>query len=305
MQKTSKIIHKYLKLLRFANSVQNASVELISINTLKINFFRVFIKPMYTHLFTRLFICVILILNASCIHTQSYVVKQMELEKDNKKLTNTLTFNKLQINSVIYSEGKFPLSDFFSKLARGDFEESFKHANLSYKPSNTSNEILRNLLSSGLVPVYVSIKNTSSSELKVSFNQFHITNGSDRYRAFNPEFLPREIKRFSPAAAAANVYNITITSASLFMVALLLASATSPYTPSYDGHGMGNENSIVINKTEKTTRFDYKNYIINKKTLKPNEEIYGLLFFNTEKQIDAGDFNLEIDDGSAQPEPLI
>ena len=53
-------------------------------------------------------------------------------------------------------------------------------------------------------------------------------------------------------------------------------------------------NNKVLNKTQKTIRFDYKNYILNEISLKSEDEFQGLLFFNTEKLKDTRDFRLEL-----------
>ena len=61
-----------------------------------------------------------------CIHTNPYEAKQVELEKENNNFSKTLLFENLQIKNIVYTENKFPLSDFFDKLTSGEFNESIQ-----------------------------------------------------------------------------------------------------------------------------------------------------------------------------------
>ena len=150
---------------------------------------------------------------------------------------------------------------------------------------------MHDLLSSGIVPAHVSIKNISSNEIKVSYKQFYLTNGIETHGTFSPDYLPTKIKRFSPAAVAANVYNFTVVFTITFMIAMLLSPFSQGYSDS--GYTSGKKNDAIFNDTEKTIRIDYKNYVVNEKTLKPGEEINGLIFFNLKKIKMPHDFYLE------------
>jgi hypothetical protein len=239
----------------------------------------------------RFFLCFVFFLNTSCIHTASSETKSVEIEKTITDSVDILKVDNLQIRSKVYSDEKYPLSDFFNKLLRGDFKESFKKANLNYKPSNTKNEMLRNLLSSGLVPVYVSIKNTSSQNRTISYEQFSLSDDRETYQSLNPVNLPKQIRQFSPAAAASNVYNVTVVATVTLMLLVLIAYAPNGIQ---GGGGSGNFfDEPILNETQKTTRIDYKNYVIGKKTLAPNEELSGLLFFNLESMQDTSDFKIK------------
>lgn len=246
----------------------------------------------------KVIICASIILDTSCIHTPPYEVKHLEMKKENV-FPGALSSKNLEIKNIVYSEDKFPLSDFFEKLMAGEFNESFKQINLSYKPSNTKNEILQKLLSNGLIPVYVSIKNNSSTDVKVSFNQFNLANESEKFQALSPTYLPNKVKQFSPTAVAANIYNVTIAITVGVMIALLLRGNGVPNLGS-GGKGSNYSNSEnesksdgIFNKTEFTTHIYYENYVINEKIIKPDEVFYGLLFFKPENIKGTQDFFLE------------
>lgn len=240
------------------------------------------------------FLSLIFILNSvACIHTESYEVKTIDSDSEKIKYTDSVSNKKLEIKSVIYSDDKFPLEEFFYELSMGRFKKSFKRARLSYKPSTTQNEILKNLLSSGLVPVYVSIKNVSLQEQKVQYSQFVLVEDENhKYSAFNPIMLPDQIKQFSPAAVTANVYNVTLVTTTALLIAILLAHSPGNLNIPNSGGGLDSDFEI-INKTEKTTRIDYRDYVIKSKTLKAQEEIRGLLFFNLESMQDTSDLKLD------------
>lgn len=240
----------------------------------------------------RFLICITLIFNTSCIHTKSNEIKQVELEKEKNTFTNTLLLKNLEIKSIVYSETKFPLSDFFNRLMEGEFKESIKQANLNFKPSNTENEIMHDLLGNGIVPAHVFIKNVSNNEIKLSFKQFYLSNGNERHVAFNPDYLPNEIKQFSPTAVAANVYNFTVVVTITFMIALLL-SPISHYSSGPYGGGYHKKKDDIFNETDKTIRIDYKNYVISEKILRPGEETNGLIFFNLKKLKNPHNYYLE------------
>ncbi len=230
--------------------------------------------------FVRFFICISIALNLGCIHTKSHEFKSIELADENSRLSGLLQTENIQVKSVIYTAEKFPLEDFFSQLLKGQFKESFKRANLAYKPSNTENEIMKNLLNRGLVPVYIVAMNTGKKEIKFSYEQFYLVSEGQRHQTFNPVMLPTQIREFSPAAVAANIHNVMVVTTVTFMLGLLLSGIPgNPSFPNYS-NGTKSEQKDIFNRTQKITHVDYKNYVIKEKTLKPGEEVSGLLFFN-------------------------
>lgn len=238
----------------------------------------------------KLFLVLVLAVNTSCIHTKSREYKNLYLDEKSKP-NQILNNEKIQVKSLIYSAEKYPLEDFFSQLMRGEFKKSFKKIRLSYKPSNTDNEILKNLLTSGLVPVYVQIKNTSNSDMKISYEEFTLASETQRYRSFNPAGLPSQIRQFLPSAVAANVYNVAVGVAVVLMVLLVLSQMRSGF--SWPSGSSGSANEPVLNSTEKITTIDYNNYLIKEKLLKPGESAAGLIFFSLESMQSAEDMTLD------------
>ena len=163
----------------------------------------------------------------------------------------------MQINSVTYSVEEFSLNDFFSQLAKGEYKDIFAHARLAYAPGH--NEILKNLLSSGLVPVWITVKNATEKEKMISYKNFYLADGGERYRTLNPSLLPMRVKQFS--ISTENTEPIVL------MMALLLSQS---------GKNM-----------------DSKNLVIDERALKPGEEIRGLLLFSLESMQDTESLNLE------------
>ncbi|MEK6627059.1 MAG: hypothetical protein AABY53_00395 [Bdellovibrionota bacterium] len=238
----------------------------------------------------KILICIVIIINTSCIHTNKHEVKKVELENGNHAFSKTLNYKNLQIKNIVYTESKFPLSEFFNKLMDGEFSESIKSVNFNLKLTNTTNQIMHDLLSNGIVPVHVSIKNVSDNEMTVYYKQFYLTNGNDTNETFSPKYLPNEFKKFSPPAVAANVFNFTVVLTITFMIALLL----SPLGHLPPGSANSSKKSdSIYNDTEKTVRIDYKHYVIDEKSLKPGEEVYGLLFFSLKRIKSAHGFYLE------------
>lgn len=245
-----------------------------------------------TGAYIKLFLSAIFFINTSCIHTKSKEIVPVVIDNNNNSYQ--LLSNDLMVKSFVYSESKYPLSEFFDKLSKGEFKDSFKNVSLTYKPSNTTNEVLRNLLKNGLVPVYVTLKNISSQDMKISFNQFQLSDGIYKFRAFDPSFVPNEIKRLSPTAIAANVYNITVSAVFSVLIFGMLTMASVAPNGSVNINGLTMNDNKVLNDTQKIIHFDYKNYILNEINLKPEEEFAGLLFFNTENLKDTRDFQLEL-----------
>lgn len=230
-----------------------------------------------------------LTLNTSCIHTKKYEDKDVSLNQSTSEFYHKITYPNVEIQNVVYSKTKYPLSDFFEKLMEGEYNESIKKIDLDFKPTNTNNDIMHDLLDRRIIPAYVSIKNTSTQDIMISYKQFYLKNSHSSYQAFNPEYLPTEIKKTSPEAIAANIYNVTIGVTVTIVLLLSIASATGGSVPNAGGL----LDFPIYNDTEKVTRIDYKNYLINEKVIKPNEQVYGLVFFSLKKVKSPHDFKLD------------
>ncbi|OFZ31740.1 MAG: hypothetical protein A2622_04000 [Bdellovibrionales bacterium RIFCSPHIGHO2_01_FULL_40_29] len=234
----------------------------------------------------KILLTVVLLLNSSCIHLNSTDHKSVELENSKPLYQETIIFEKLQIENFIYTESVYPLEKFLKELVAGDFNEVLSKIDFNYKPSNTDNKIILELIKEGLVPVYVNIKNTGSNTVKISEKNFYITDGVAQVQALSLENIPRSFKRFNSKSVAANAYNMSVvfvgTVAALVVLGIISHGGTLPGDV-WSGWGSKKHSSDgknkILNDTDKTTQIDYKNYLISEQTIEPNKNLQGLLFF--------------------------
>jgi len=219
------------------------------------------------------------IFNSGCIHTADHETKNIELPQTQEDLS-VKNFGNVEIRSAIYLPSKLPLSDFFSRVRRGELSEAFKKMDLNYRPSHSQNKALEDIVESGFIPVYVEIKNQGDESLSFDEKNFTIIDHQREIKAFYSESLPREFKKFSTSAAAANVVNtgIVIVGFAAVLFAMIFieknSSGGDPHLPN-----TGGSSPQIYNSTIKTTHVDYKNYLLSAATLKPGESKKGLLFF--------------------------
>ena len=57
-------------------------------------------------------------LNASCIHVSSAETQSIQLKNSKSSDQNILIVDKLEIESLVYTESQFPLEEFFKKLKK-------------------------------------------------------------------------------------------------------------------------------------------------------------------------------------------
>lgn len=222
------------------------------------------------------------VFNTSCIHTESVENKSIDLDKNQTAFT-VMAKENLQIEDLIYVEEKYPLGDFFHDLQSGKFNEAFHHADLKYHPSNSKNQILRELIHDGYIPAYVRIKNVGKTSMNISERNFFLTDKDLRITAISSANVPREFNRFNSEALAANIYNVTVVTTAVVGVVALLVATRANLGSMGNGTSSGSSNSLfdspVINDTQKTTHIDYRDYLIRLGDLMPGESTEGLLFF--------------------------
>jgi hypothetical protein len=258
-------------------------------------------RSMKSNLVMSLLVGLSLIVNSGCIHTSAIEDRNLSLKESDKTAEQMSERTSLRIESVIYSEGKWPLSDFFSRLMAGEFKEAIAKVDIRYVPSNTKNEILRELINDGFVPVFVRVKNTSAVPVQVSEAQFHIEDGKIRVRAIESTQIPRVFKRFSSEAFIANTINVG--AVVLAFTVLFYAMAESDnygngfrlFDFSSSSSGGGGDIKI-LNETEKTTRINYRNYLLKATTIPPHSETQGLLFFYNSSKADSKTFRLTFEE---------
>lgn len=239
----------------------------------------------------RIILILIFILNSSCIHLNSTEYRSVEIENTKAQHQETIIFEKLQIENLVYTESVYPLEEFLSKLLSGDFKEILNKIDLKYKPSNTDNKIILELIKEGLVPVYVNIKNTGPEPIKISEKNFYLSDGDVQIQALNFDRVPRSYERFNSKAVAANTYNISVvvigTIVALAVLGIIFRGASLPSgigsggssKSKYSSGSVKGRDSEILNDTHKTTRIDYRDYLISEKTIESNESLQGLLFF--------------------------
>jgi hypothetical protein len=244
-----------------------------------------------------LFCAISLSANLSCVHTlskESQVVNANEVEKP---LDAASVVGPFKLQSLVYTESKLPLEEFFRRLTAGEFKKAFTSLDLRYRASNTDNKIMRELISDGFVPAYVRVQNISDKTQEISEKQFSITNGPIRAQAIQAEHIPREFKRINGKALAANVLNVgTVVVGMAALVGVLVLLKPSQFEPSAgSGAGVGSDsNTKVFNQTHLTTEIDYRDLVIRKKTLAPGEMAEGLLIFLNFSREPIQEFRLEL-----------
>ncbi len=131
------------------------------------------------------------------------------------------------------------------------------------------------------------VTNVSSSPVKLNEIHFYLQNGPIKYQAIHISEIPRTIKRFHPAAFAANVFNVTV----VVMASIIVALALSPLCSHNCPMGFGSRSSAsqsgdseVLNSIDKTTNIVYQDYLIQEMELASGASIQGMLFFYNENK---------------------
>lgn len=233
---------------------------------------------------------VVILINSSCIHTAAHINETVVLNQSDTGM-NTVKLNNLELKSYIYSQSKWPMEDFFKNMTQGEIATAFKKFDLKYQSANHQNHIINELLNDGFVPVYVKIKNQGEQPIHLNEKMFALKSDDRDFEPLIQDQIPRAFDRFNQKALAANIYNAATVTAGIigFFVVIAvvavssnnqlnLADATST-GPSGSGSGSGND--AIFNSLNKKTHLDYKDYVLNEHTLRPNETIEKLLFFKT------------------------
>lgn len=233
-----------------------------------------------SNIFLKLSLAIIIFLNTGCIHLRTGESIKVELTEENG--ISKQSTESYELRSMVYSEDKYPLEDFLKKLGRGDFENSLKNINLNYKPANTDNIIFKKLISNGYTPAYFSYQNKTNTDIKINYKQFALTDGQNSVAPLSPIVIPKKIEKFNTKALAANTYNVTITVTGVVLLVLMLAYLQ---VPNLNLHGVDytQDDYKVLNPLDYTTRIDYQNFLLFERTIKPNESISGLIFFEKRK----------------------
>lgn len=239
---------------------------------------------MFNHYKTfRILLACIFLLNSSCIHTHSEEKKELALAESHE--LQKASSSNFEMQYLVYSPSKLPLSDFLFHLKNGDYNKALKKVNLNFKSSNFSNEALTELTEAGFVAVYVQVKNTDSKAIAFDEKSFSLSSLQGPTKAFYAEHLPNEFKHFSPKAVAANIFNtaVLVVSFATLLGVLVVLNAQPALEQSNLSNGSGASSKAsndLYNTPEKVVHIDYNNLLIRKTKLEPGQETKGLLFFN-------------------------
>jgi len=225
---------------------------------------------------------------ASCVSQPVHEVRNLNLARINTSGLPIRTNNDIQFSEMIYSGSKLPLEDFFNGVMTGQFTNALKNLDVLYHPSNTDNEVLLELISHGIVPVFVSIKNRSQKDLPFDPQKFVLIDNRVAHTPISKKEIPDRITRFSTANATINVINV---GAVVLLIAGILAVlvTTRANIPSNLGSGgssgSGSNGELYeLKGTTFITKIDYGKLILESTTLQPGETVQGLLFFQTKNQ---------------------
>lgn len=229
----------------------------------------------------RLSLASLFLLNQGCIHTKSSYREQ--IVKEARSADRQIANESIQVSGTIYNQSELPLSDFFRRLAGGEFSQAFRDFSLTFKPSNIYSSLISDLMDQVLIPAYIEVKNVSANPLQLSEKNFVLKHQERRISPIAPDQVPNTIQSFSPEAALANVYNVVVVTLAIFTILILLARTHGvwPHGSSdpFSG-GSSGKSDHVLNDTFPKTFIDYKDYLISDLTLEPGETRKGLVFFN-------------------------
>jgi len=228
-------------------------------------------------------------------------------EMDSWPLDRLLTPEKidaLEVRSFVYEPAKFPLSDFFRRLERGDFSDALKSLKLSRTPSAIDSKALRLLIQEGFVPVLVDVANAGDVPFDASRLRFRLEIGAETLLPISNQNVPLELRRLDPKAPEAMAYNTGVLIVDAAELALLVAavaalvvvaargggsisvpgSSAGARTPADQGcagtDGLRDrcQPAFKVSAT-KTVDVDASALLWSPRVLAPDEEARGLLFF--------------------------
>lgn len=237
----------------------------------------------------RLSLILLQIFNSNCAHVSTRDYKTLDLTTPQRTLTTSQP--PLEIKYLIYESSKFPLSEFFSRLKKGEYKESFRRVDFKYYSANTNSKILKDMIDSGFVPVYIQITNNTSVPIDFSESSFVLNSPSLTATPLTAKQVPREIQNFNPKALVANIYNtgVVILVCAIILGAVLVASKGGSVPnfnfPTSDSSKFSessepSESGEIYNDLQHTTQIDYQSLLISKTSLQPGEKAQGLLFWH-------------------------
>lgn len=249
-----------------------------------------------TNFYLSLILCFQIIFMPSCIYTktkESHDAKLDEISFASKKNLYEYQNENYKLDLVFLTPSQLPLEAFFKNLKRGKLKKSIESINLIYEPSNYSNKAIEMLNEEGFTPLLVKITNTGTKTLEFDEKSFMLVNNSkESLAAFYSDALPQQLERFNSKALAANIYNTSVvvigfaSLMGLLYIGLMndVALPSDSGTKSNDKFFNALNDNHTYNPLYTNVAINYKNLLISKTQIKPQETVSGLLFFYDQEE---------------------
>ena len=231
-------------------------------------------------------------LASGCIHTEKSSGHTMvvDLSKDKQGLTSR-QFEDLTVGTMSYHPRVMPLETFFKKVMSGQFDDALRRLEVTYKPSNTDSEALKQVMKVGLMPVFLKIENSGRKPVDLSRLKIRAQIGDESVDVFPDKDLPQFFRETDLKAVGANIYNTTVVIGVVAIYTIAYIAATNGYN-TFDFIRLDGQ---VYNDIHKTTPIAYSNYLFTPATLAPGAVQQGLVFFRFAKgQADGNDLQLTL-----------
>ncbi|HAH05342.1 MAG TPA: hypothetical protein DCM05_02275 [Elusimicrobia bacterium] len=215
----------------------------------------------------------------ACLYTHHR--EKAALAPQERAVSGGLRAGDILADCFVYRSSELPLSAFFRRLAKGEFDKALQSIRLRYEPSAHDGKAMKALLKARFVPVLVRARNEGSASADLGAVRWTLHSADGVLDPIPPAELPKALEGVHWPAVAANVYNTTVVVVGY--TAVLAAIAATVY---YGGNGpipaeflSLPERDAVWNPVKKTLDLDYQDFLLRGGTLAPGESRQGLLFF--------------------------
>jgi hypothetical protein len=236
----------------------------------------------------KIFVAFIFSLTTSCVSKPLRENHTLNINRIDASSLPEKSTGSLQYSEQIYTTSKLPLEDFFNGVMTGQFVNALKNLDILYRPSNTDNEVLLELLGHGIVPVFIKVHNAGGNPMQFNPQQFSLVDNGVNHSSINKSELPDRITKFSTANAASNVINVgaVIILMTAVIAAMVAARSNLPGHISEGAFNSGGSSTELyeLKGTTIITKIDYGSLILEPKVLQPKETVQGLVFFQTKNQ---------------------
>jgi hypothetical protein len=234
---------------------------------------------------------------AGCITTKEHKTVAIEIGDETATKTAAQT-QGIILEYLVYTPAKLPLSHFFSRFLRGEFADALKKIDLNYKAANSDNEAIQTLLDHGFVPVYVRMRNQSSTGVGGIFSTLSLTSPEHgEFAPVPPDDLPSQLKELNLNAVAANIHNTVVVVAAVVGIVVLAAKSGSVGNIFGGWHDEVNEPSkfdSIYNSTTRKVSISYRDYLLADRVIESQETVQGLVFFRISDHVNRETLRLSL-----------